>query len=109
MKVMEAAKSAGILQLNALIDELFPMVYTSLSATEILGLAKDALSYTIGETKGFPFNLANYDADKSYVAPVNLAENVSELHAFLFNDTDYVPSDTVQEISNNIIYETGLQ
>ena len=109
MKVMEAAKSADVFKLNALIDKLFPMVYTSLSPTEILGLAKDALSYSIGETKGFPFNLANYNADKSYVAPVNLAQNVSELHSFLFNDTTYVPSDTVQEISNNIIYETGLQ
>lgn len=109
MKVMEAAKSADVFQLNALIDKLFPMVYTSLSPTEVLGLAKDALSYSIGETKGFPFNLSNYNADKSYVAPVNLAENVSELHSFLFNDTSYVPSDTVQEISNNIIYETGLQ
>lgn len=106
-KLIDAAKSAGVLQLNSLIDELFPMVYTSLTAGEIFNLAKSAFSYSLGETSGFPFNVANYNADKSYVVAVDLAANVSQLHSFLFNETDYTPSSTVQQISNEIAYTTG--
>lgn len=108
-KLIDAAKSAGVLQLNALIDKLFPMIYTSLSPTEILNLATNSLSYSLGETSGFPFQVENYNSDKSYVAPVNLSSNVSQLHSFLFNDTDYVPSATVQSISDEIAYTTGIQ
>ena len=108
-KLMDAAKSAGILQLNALVDKLFPMIYTSLTAGEILSLATDCFSYSLGATAGFPFNMANYDSDKSYLVPVSLTDNVSQLHSFLFNDTNYIPSNTVQQISNDIIYMTGVQ
>lgn len=107
LKLLDAAKSAGILQLNSLIDELFPMVSTSLSAGEIFNLAKSCFSYSLGETSGFPFEVANYNSDKSYVVAVDLAANVSQLHSFLFNDTDYTPSATVQQISNEIAYTTG--
>ena len=109
-KLMEAAKSAGVLQLNALVDKLFPMVYTSLTAGEILNLAMDCFSYSLGETAGFPFEIQNYNTpDKSYLVAADLASNVTQLHSFLFNDTDYVPSSTVQLISNEIVYETGIQ
>ena len=43
------------------------------------------------------------------VVPVNLANNVTQLHAFLFGEENYQPSQTVQDISSQIINYTGIQ
>ena len=62
------------------------------------------------DTTGFPFEVqtANISAGDC-VIPVNLAQNVQRLHNWLFGSEDYTPSATVQEISNAIINETGIQ
>ena len=39
---------------------------------------------------------------------VNLAQNVSQLHTFLYAETGYTPSDTVQQISAEIANTTGI-
>ena len=109
-KLMEKAKSTDLLTLNAIIDSVADKILTSLSTAEILGLAKDVASYNIGPTTGFPFNYqaANISAGDC-VVPVNLAKNVSELHQWMFESSEYNPSPTVQEISNTIINNTGIQ
>ena len=85
-------------------------ILTSLSTTEILSLAMDVGKYNLADTTGFPFELqtANISAGDC-VIPQNLAQNVLELHKWLFGSDGYTPSNTVQEISNNIINETGIQ
>ncbi len=109
-KILEKAKTMDLLTLNAMIDKMAPNILTSLSNTEILGLAKSIPSYNLIETKGFPSNLqAAYISAGDCVVPVNLAQNVIELHNWLFGSDGYTPSDTVQEISNSIINETGIQ
>ena len=40
--------------------------------------------------------------------PINLAENVSQLHSYLYGSEGYTPSDVVQEISDQISYTTGI-
>ena len=109
-KILAKAKTMDLLKLNSLVQTMAPNVLTSLSTTEILGLAKDVASYDLSETMGFPFNLqtANISAGDC-VVPQNLANNVIELHNRLFGSDGYTPSDTVQEISNIIINETGIQ
>ena len=61
---------------------------------------------------GFPFEVTTCDNVKkhkgSYVTAVGLAKNVSELHEFLFGETDYQPSDTVQQISKDVVYMTDV-
>ena len=44
----------------------------------------------------------------SIVVPINLAQNVSELHEYLFGVQGYTPSSTVQEISDYIANYTGV-
>lgn len=109
-KILQKAKTMDLLKLNALIDEMTPHILTSLSTTEILGLAKDVAKYNLVDTTGFPFEVqtANISAGDC-VIPVNLAQNVQRLHNWLFGSEDYTPSATVQEISNAIINETGIQ
>lgn len=107
-KILEKAKTTDIFTLNSIINEIFPQVYTNLDSLDILSLAKDLLSYSIVDQTGFPFeNSAEYYNKVSYVFPINLAENVIKLHEFLFETTDYVPSATVQSISNEITSRIG--
>ena len=110
-KIFEKAKSQGLPTLMSLADTMMPSISTSLSNTELIELLTGMGSYTLGENTGFPFD--QYPINDSYagdcVVPVNLANNVTKLHSFLFGEANYVPSQTVQEISNQIIYNTGVQ
>jgi hypothetical protein len=70
---------------------------------ELLVLAKDILSYHIVDQTGFPFEPDAHTYNKvSYVFAINLQDNVTRLHEFLFNEVNYVPSSTVQEYSNYV-------
>lgn len=111
-KVMEKAKSASFSTLNKIVDEVFPQISTSFSSTDLLGFAANALNYNIVDTSGFPFevttseNVRNHSG--SYVVPIDFSANVSRLHEFLFGEEDYTPSETVEQIDNDIIYLTGV-
>lgn len=107
-KILEKAKSTDIKTLTKIVNEIFPQIYTNLDSLDMLSLAKDLLSYNITEQAGFPFkNSAEYYKKVSYVFPINLAENVKEMHEFLFTTTDYLPSKTVESISNEITAAIG--
>lgn len=111
-KVMEKAKKASFSTLNKIVDEVFPQISTSFSSADLLGFAANALNYNIVDTSGFPFdvttseNVRNHSG--SYVVPIDFSSNVSRLHEFLFGEEDYTPSETVQQIDNDIIYLTGV-
>ena len=109
-EMFEAAQAKGVVGLTALADEMLPYVSTSLNTADIVSLASGIMKYRLSETAGFPFEKATaniYAGD--VVVPVNLANNVTQLHQFLFGTEGYVPSDTVQEISYRIINDTGIQ
>lgn len=107
-KILEKAKSTDIKTLTKIVNEIFPEVYTNLDSLDMLGLAKDLLSYNITEQTGFPFeNSAEYYKKISYVFPINLSKNVTKLHEVLFGTEDYVPSDKVQGISKEITERIG--
>ncbi len=109
-KIFQKAQAKGVTGLVPLINIMMDYISTSLSNTEMLSLAAGISKYSIGGTTGFPFEYqAAAISAGDCVVPVNLANNVSELHAYLFGETGYIVSDTVQEISNQIIYATGIQ
>lgn len=109
-KILEKAKGADLLTLNSLIDKVVGNMMTSLNNTELLSLVKDVASYNLTDQTGFPFNLttANLQAGDC-VVPVNLEDNVRQLHQWMFGDDSYQPSDSVQEISWQIMNDTGIQ
>lgn len=109
-KILEKAKGADLLTLNRLIDKVAGNMMTSLNNTELLSLVKDVASYNLTDQTGFPFNLttANLQAGDC-VVPVNLEDNVRQLHQWMFGDDSYQPSDSVQEISWQIMNDTGIQ
>lgn len=108
-KIIEKAQQTNLTTINNIIDEVFPTIKTSFSSTEILSYAKDFMKYDIGESSGFPFEktTATISGLGSIVIPVTLADNVSQLHEFLYDVQDYVPSSMVNAISGNIVARVG--
>ena len=109
--MVEKALQSDILTINSIIDEVFPDIKTSLTLMEILNLAKDAFSYSLGENTGFPLEQEPKTLGKGMdcVVPADLATNVKALHAFLFENEEYTVSATVQRISDEIVYKTGVE
>lgn len=115
-KMVGKAKKANPLTLNKLLEEIVQPEYisSSLSASEMMKMGLDMLSYKFAENGqvGFPFkHLWGKNVEdrlnKDVVLPVTLEVNVIELHKFLYPDAAYVPSATVQEYSNHIIEVSG--
>ena len=114
-KMVEKALASDLGTINKLIDTVFPKIQTSLGKSEIAAMAVDAFHYKMGENAGFPFDRENKVVSISYqqsgadcVVPVNLAANVKQLHDFLYGTTDYTVTESVQGISDEIVYQTGV-
>lgn len=107
-KMIEAAKSAGLSRLLDCINVVVDDVASSLTESEIMDMAKSCFNYKLSTTTGFPFTIASPTMnDVSYVVACDLETNATALHRFLFNDSNYTPSATVQNISDNIVNESG--
>jgi polyisoprenyl-teichoic acid--peptidoglycan teichoic acid transferase len=99
-KIFDKVKHSDLATLQKVMNEIFPNISTNLSNTELLGLASDVLSYDIVEQTGFPFEKEAHTYNKvSYVFPIDLDANVKKLHEFLFDEVDYVPTQTVKDTS----------
>ena len=106
---MEKAKAADAATLKALVAVVFPQVSTSIGMDDLLGMAKNAKKYYIGQTSGFPFAHAEaMVGKKDCVIPATLESNVVQLHGFLYDDTQYQVSGKVREISRHIADVSGV-
>lgn len=109
-QMVKKAKSADLSTLNSIIDKVCDEVETNMANTTILGLASSIMDYEMAGTHGWPFELNTEQLGGKkgdVIVPTDLVTNVSELHRYLFNETNYVPSNTVQNYSKEISYETG--
>ena len=111
--MVDKAKKASISQLNDLMDEVFPLIKTNFSKSELLKLGMGILSYELKETQGFPKSSIMGEDVKSAigldcVVPTTLEANVKQLHAFLFEEETYSPSSIVLERSDYIAGHTGF-
>lgn len=111
-KLFEKVTTTDLATINEIIDTVFPQVSTSFSLKKIIGLASALMDYKLGESTGFPFEKADgitYPEAGDVVVAQGLAENVKELHEFLYpNETEMEVSDMVQMISEEITIETGV-
>ncbi len=109
-KTFAKLKSAGPVAMLKAADSLASEVRTSLNAAEISALVLKALRMNIADTSGFPneqYRTVGYIGDQSCVIPIHLTDNVTWLHQYLFGDTDYEVSQTVQGISSEISARSG--
>lgn len=107
---LEKVKAKNITELNSIVDKVLPRIYTNIDSKEIISLIPSIASYKITESTGWPTKVEGKIINKVwYGVPVTLESSVKELHAELFDDTEYEPSDKVKEISNKIIKKTGCK
>lgn len=109
-KIVEKAKAASLPTLNKVIDKLFPDISTSLSSSEILGLAAGIKDYELADKQGWPFQLTTERMGGKLgdvVVPTDLETNVNLLHQYLFDVEDYETTQTVKNISKSVINESG--
>lgn len=107
--VFEKGKKKSVPELMELFDLLLPHVYTNVDKNEAISLIPQALSYKIGKSIGWPYKTRGITLDRWYGVPITLEENVKRLHEEIFNEEDYVVSDTVKNISNRIVNKTGYR
>lgn len=107
--MLNKLKTKSISEINSFADKILPMVYTNISAGDILALAPSIMSYKITESIGWPYETKGITLDRWYGVPVTLEKNVIKLHQEAFGENDYVPSETVKNISSQIVTKTGYK
>lgn len=110
-KIFEKAVKMDVGTLNKIVDTVFPQVSTSFTLKEIVNLGSAGITYELAESTGFPFDRDDSTRyhGTSVVIAQGLAENVQELHEFLYpGEETYVVSDTIQSISDDIMNTTGV-
>ena len=100
-------KTKSISEMNQIIDQILPEVYTNITAGDIFSLLPSVASFNVTDSIGWPYETKGITLDRWYGVPVTLESNVKQLHQEAFGETNYVPSDKVKEISNQIIEKTG--
>lgn len=108
--IAKKAKTMSVSQLDEIVKKVFPMCATNMTVDQLLAIAADGLSYNIVGTSGFPFDVVTDSVGSagSCVVPVDMEKNVKQLHTYLFDATDYQPSETVVKISDKIKNDTGI-
>lgn len=105
--IVDKAKKAGLFTIFDIMDQVFPMVKTSVSKTEILKLIPAMIGYCIDETTGFPQDYKFATVKGSVIVPTTLDSNVLKLHQFLYGNTNYTPTQDVLNKSAQIAAIVG--
>lgn len=95
-----------------ILDKVMGNVSTSLTKNEILELGMHAVTYTMGTSYAYPFQLCYGEnvvnaLGEDVVIPVTLEFNVRELHEYLYSGLSYEPSAAVTEYSDYIARKSG--
>ena len=105
--VFNKVKKQELSEISNFVDIVLPHISTNMSTNSIISLVPSAVFYKITDSTGWPYDVSGYSSDAWYGVPVTLESNVKEFHQNIFGNSNYTPSETVQEISNSIINETG--
>lgn len=113
-QVIEKAKTVDFLTLYKIWGIVSNSIKMSISERDILALLQNISNYHFsaeGGSKGYPIDLydgADYPKENSgyaeqwMVIPVNVVENVKQLHAFLYPEESYTPSSAIYTLDEEI-------
>lgn len=109
--MMEKVKSSPD-KIPQIIDTAADSISTSLTTTEIIQLAYNAVTYSMGTSYAYPFELCYGENVKDalgvdVVIPVTMYSNVQELHEYLFPGVAYTPSWVIEDYNYYIVQESG--
>ncbi len=109
--MMDKAGGASVGTLTDMVNAVLPQVETSLDVNEILSVLGSVAGYQMTESDGFPFEGgragANVGSKGSCVIPVDLEENVRQLHQILYPEERYSPSSRIRQIDEEIKAQTN--
>lgn len=105
--IVDKAKKTGLSTIFDIMDQVFPMVKTSVSKTEILKMIPAMIGYSIDETTGFPNDYKFAQVKGSVIVPTTLESNVLKIHQFLYGDASYTPTQDVLNRSAQITNIAG--
>lgn len=107
--VVEKVKDFDISRLNNLVDTILPRIYTNLTASDVFSMIPNVPNFKIKESLGWPYETRGITMDRWYGVPITLEQNVTRLHHEVFDDKNYIVSETIKIISNQIIEKTGYR
>ena len=100
-------KTKSLTEMNSFVDNILPKIYTNISTNDMIAMIPDITKYKVSDSIGWPYETRGKTMNAWYGIPVTLESNVTRLHQELFGETEYVPSETVKNISNQIVTKTG--
>lgn len=113
MKILVAAafdkvKTTSISDLEHMADVVLPQIKTNMGNDDFFDLLLDFGIYTMSDSASWPYDWTDFIYNGIwYGPPVTLQSNVIELHEKFFDQKDYEPTETVQNISTQISQRTG--
>ena len=100
--ILDKAKTMGILKITGLINIVADNLRTSLSPNEMTSLASGYKKYSLGSAAAFPLKsstMISTGSLKWYIYCDDYVNQVQALHAFLYDEYDYQPSENVRRIA----------
>ena len=107
--ITEKAKTKSLVELNKVANILLPQVSTNITLEFIIKMMPYLMEYEVTDSIGWPYDTRGITLDRWYGVPITLESNVIRLHQEVFGEIDYIPSETVKNISNSIINKTGYR
>lgn len=100
-KVFEKAKDMNTLERLDMADKMLAQINTNFVSDDISSLLYYLSQYEITDMTAFPQVFYGGIVDGAWVeVPITLKDMDISLHEFLYEDTEYVPSERVEEYSN---------
>lgn len=107
IKTFEKAKTLNPVEINKVVDTTLPHIYTNIEKKKVSEAISQMFTYHVSESAGWPYDVqGQMIGGVFYGVPANLEEDVSKLYFDLFGIENYEPSQTVKDISNEIIRKT---
>lgn len=109
--IFEKAKTMDFATLNSIADQVFPLVYTNMTMAEMVQIGLKIVKFNMGVSYGLPDGKVTGNVGKcgDAVVPTEWALDVSQLHAILFGEEGYIPSEKVHEIGDYIAKQEVTQ
>lgn len=108
-KVVNKIKTLSIPQINNLLDTMLPEIRTNIQAKEIKAFIPQVLSFNIKSSFGWPYKTVGVTLRNQFYGPAaTLESNVKKLHQEVYGQIDYEVPQSIKDISDKIVKETGV-
>lgn len=105
---IDKAKHTNPIKLNKIANTVLPQIKTNMTNTDMMSVMMSLVTKDMTGSAGWPFTVTGWSSNAWYGVPDTLETNVVQLHEQYFGQPGYTPTDTVDEISRNISYKTGI-